>query len=52
MKEKKERQSFTSTLLEQGEDEGIIKWSAAALYAGGADTVWKKRLRFSKGMVL
>ncbi|KAJ5980223.1 hypothetical protein N7481_007521 [Penicillium waksmanii] len=38
MKEKKERQSFTSTLLEQGEDEGVTKWSAVALYAGGADT--------------
>jgi hypothetical protein len=48
MKEKKERQSFTSTLLEQGEDEGIIKWSAVALYGGGADTVCRKLSRCSE----
>ncbi|OQE21680.1 hypothetical protein PENSTE_c011G00749 [Penicillium steckii] len=38
MKEKKEKHSFTSALLEQGEDESIVKWSAVALYGGGADT--------------
>ncbi|KAJ5242058.1 uncharacterized protein N7469_000385 [Penicillium citrinum] len=38
MKEKKERHSFTSSLLNQGEDESIVKWSAVALYGGGADT--------------
>ena len=41
MKEKKEKHSFTSALLEQGEDESIVKWSALALYSGGADTVSK-----------
>lgn len=41
MKEKKERHSFTSSLLNQGEDESIVKWSAVALYGGGADTVRK-----------
>lgn len=34
-----DRQSFVSTLLKQGEDEEIVKWSALAMYGGGADTV-------------
>jgi len=47
MKEKKERHSFTSALLNQGEDENIVKWSAVALYGGGADTVRKSWSFFS-----
>jgi len=34
-----DRQCFVSTLLKQGEDEEIVKWSALAMYGGGADTV-------------
>ena len=35
----KDRQCFVSTLLIQGEDEEIVKWSAAAMYGGAGDTV-------------
>lgn len=35
----KDRQCFVSTLLRQGEDEEIVKWSAAAMYGGAGDTV-------------
>jgi hypothetical protein len=35
----RDRQCFVSTLLRQGEDEEIVKWSALAMYGGGADTV-------------
>lgn len=35
--------SYTSELLEKGvkseEEEFVIKWSAASMYSGGADTV-------------
>lgn len=35
--------SYTATLLEKGslspEEEFVVKWSAASLYSGGADTV-------------
>ncbi|OQE34545.1 hypothetical protein PENCOP_c017G04051 [Penicillium coprophilum] len=34
----KDRLCFVSTLLRQGEDEEIVKWSAAAMYGGGSDT--------------
>ncbi|KAJ5160072.1 uncharacterized protein N7482_007076 [Penicillium canariense] len=34
----KDRQSFVSTLLKQGDDEEIVKWAAVALYGGGSDT--------------
>jgi hypothetical protein len=33
--------SMASTLIEQGEDEDVIKWSAVSLYAAGFDTVCK-----------
>jgi hypothetical protein len=35
----KDRPCFVSTLLRQGEDEEIVKWSAVAMYGGGSDTV-------------
>ncbi|KAJ5372095.1 hypothetical protein N7517_004101 [Penicillium concentricum] len=34
----KDRLCFVSTLLRQGEDEEIVKWSAAGMYGGGSDT--------------
>lgn len=34
-----DQQSFVSTLLNEGEDEEIVKWSAVAMYGGGSDTV-------------
>ncbi|KAJ5148560.1 hypothetical protein N7448_000138 [Penicillium atrosanguineum] len=33
-----DQRSFVSTLLQQGEEEEIVKWSAVALYGGGSDT--------------
>lgn len=39
MSQKSNAPSFVSELLSQGEDEDITKWSAVALYGGGADTV-------------
>lgn len=39
MSQKSNGPSFVSELLSQGEDEDITKWSAVALYGGGADTV-------------
>ncbi|KAJ5594389.1 uncharacterized protein N7459_000597 [Penicillium hispanicum] len=38
MSYKAHRPSFVSELLEQGEDDHIIKWGALGLYGGGADT--------------
>ncbi|KAJ6011441.1 hypothetical protein N7451_002853 [Penicillium sp. IBT 35674x] len=38
MSQKSNGPSFVSELLSQGEDEDITKWSAVALYGGGADT--------------
>lgn len=38
-------QSFVSTLLQQGEKEENVKWSAAGLYGGGSDTVRSNNLR-------
>ncbi|OQD85241.1 hypothetical protein PENANT_c010G09088 [Penicillium antarcticum] len=35
---REDRGCFVSTLLKQGEDEDIIKWSAVAMYGGGSDT--------------
>jgi hypothetical protein len=44
-----DRQSFVSTLLRQGEDEEIVKWSALAMYGGGADTVCFQNLQWALG---
>ncbi|KAJ5109988.1 hypothetical protein N7532_002633 [Penicillium argentinense] len=52
MSEKKENKSFTSALLSQGEDEEIVKWSAVALYGGGADTTVAALEGFFLAMVL
>lgn len=39
MADEKHENSFTASLLQQGEDEEIVKWSSVALYSAGADTV-------------
>ncbi|KAJ5793144.1 uncharacterized protein N7503_009122 [Penicillium pulvis] len=44
--------SFVSELLSQGEDEDITKWSAVALYGGGADTTVAALAGFFLAMTL
>ncbi|KAJ5421624.1 hypothetical protein N7491_010069 [Penicillium cf. griseofulvum] len=48
----KDRQCFVSTLLRQGEDEEIVKWSAVAMYGGGSDTTTGILEGFFLGMML
>ncbi|KAJ5602268.1 hypothetical protein N7510_011802 [Penicillium lagena] len=38
------RHSFVSSLLNQGEDENIVKWASMAMYSAGADTVGSNSL--------
>lgn len=39
MADEKHDNSLAASLLRQGEDEDIVKWSSVALYSAGADTV-------------
>jgi len=36
---KEYKHSFASKLIQEGENEEIVKWASVALYAAGADTV-------------
>ncbi|CAG8247576.1 unnamed protein product [Penicillium olsonii] len=44
--------SFTANLLQQGEDEEIVKWSSVALYSAGADTTVSALQGFYLAMML
>ena len=48
--------SYTSELLSQGqlseEEEFVVKWTAASLYSGGADTVGTNVLSSQRYLVL
>ncbi|KAJ5334140.1 uncharacterized protein N7506_007923 [Penicillium brevicompactum] len=52
MADEKHENSFTASLLQQGEDEEIVKWSSVALYSAGADTTVSALKGFYLAMML
>ncbi|OJJ51826.1 hypothetical protein ASPZODRAFT_2108113 [Penicilliopsis zonata CBS 506.65] len=52
MSQGQERISFVSTLLRQGEEEEVVKWSAEGIYGGGSDTTVSVLEAFFLAMML
>ncbi|KAJ5623806.1 hypothetical protein N7510_000115 [Penicillium lagena] len=52
MTKKGYQHSFASSLLEQGENEEVVKWTSVALYGAGADTIVSALEGFFLAMML